>query len=178
MSVVARRYRINRYKFVFAQILKIGAHGAFVATIDCPGHIFQVQNPEAPDFAEQRLFFLPQADATNLHGNSFARAPGAHFPFPLAAPLIRLTVTPALIVRNFNGARLAFFRLLVEQWKSAVKWRVVPFRPPCICSFRWVNIPVPRERNLWFTRQIESHRLPPRAESSACLHWIDLYAHE
>jgi hypothetical protein len=28
----------------------------------------------------------------------------------------------ALVVRNFDGAWLAFFRLLAEPWKSAVKW--------------------------------------------------------
>jgi hypothetical protein len=28
----------------------------------------------------------------------------------------------ALIMRNFDGARLAFFRLLAEPWKLAVKW--------------------------------------------------------
>jgi hypothetical protein len=44
--------------------------------------------------------------------------------------LVWLTITFTLIVRNINGARLAFFRLLAEPWKSAVKWRVGPFWSP------------------------------------------------
>jgi hypothetical protein len=36
--------------------------------------------------------------------------------------MVWLLVMLTLVVRNFDGAWLAFFRLLAEPWKSAVKW--------------------------------------------------------